>query len=161
MRRRRTVSRRASPWALGHPWERLRGAIGPRLSIPFRQGTLHLITLALILLTLSLLVSFVNQVIQSARLETQRVALATEVARIEQENTQYLGAVEFAESDVSVERIAREQLGMAREGDVVILPQMQVPTPVPAAAAAKASLTVPETPNWELWWTALFPAPAP
>lgn len=115
----------------------------------------------MLLLIALLAVNFVGQVLQGARLESRRAELEAEVARIKAENKVLEGAVEFTESDVYAERIAREQLGYAREGDIVIfareapaspLPAETVETPAPEAAP-------PPIENWRLWWLALFPPP--
>lgn len=109
-----------------------------------------------------LIVNFIGQVLQSARLEDQRAQLESEVASLRDENADLKGAVEFAESDVNVERISREQLGYAREGDVVLLPQAPLATVAPAAdtAAAPVSEAAPAAPafsNPQRWWEAFFP----
>ncbi len=127
------------------------------VTLPFRRGGAYLVTLALALLTLSLLINFGSQVLLSTRLEARRLALATEVADLEAENRQLEGAVQFAESDANVERVAREQLGYTREGDVVVLPQFPLPTPTPAPLPAQESVVVIGEPNWQSWWYAFFP----
>ncbi len=122
-----------------------------------RRSGLHLVMVGLLVLTLSLLVNFVHQVVQSARLEAQRVALEREVAQLHADTDELQGAVEFAESDVYVERVAREELGYAREGDVVLVPQgAATPTALPAAAPLEPLAPEPPPPNWQGWWDALF-----
>lgn len=160
MRRRQTVrSRRFAKGLPGQLLVRLRIAPLARLRAPLKWSGVHLVTLALVVLTLSLLVNFGSQVIQSARLEARRAELAAEVAQLEAEKRLLEGAVAHAESDVHVERVAREQLGYAREGDTVLLPQMPLSTPVPTATPAPALPTPAPDPNWQRWWSALF-APA-
>lgn len=113
--------------------------------------------LIMAVLIVMLLVNFGTQVVQSARLESNRAALQAEVDRLRYETMQLEGAVEFAESDVNVERVAREQLNYAREGDQVILPQVTLP---PAAPAPEAIAPLPEpavVPNWQRWYQVLFP----
>jgi cell division protein FtsB len=106
-----------------------------------------------------LLVSFVNQVIQSANLEAQRAELEAEVVELQRNNEQLSAAVDYAESDVNVERIAREQLGYAREGDVVVLPQLVAPTAAPTPLPAlSSSAAPPPRANLLRWWDALFAA---
>lgn len=128
--------------------------------------TIGLAALMLILIGL-LVVNFVGQVVQSARLESRRAALEAEVAAMEAENARLAGLVAYTESDVYVERVARSQLSYAREGDVVILPQLVEPTATPAAeeAAPLAEEAPPAQPtpvaNWRLWWEAFFPADTP
>lgn len=118
---------------------------------------------ALMLIFIGLLVAnFVGQILQSAALEARRDELAAEVAALEADNATLRGAVEFTESDVYIERVAREQLGYAREGDVVILPR-ELPPAAPAAPATSeepAAPAAPATPNWRLWWRAIFPPAA-
>ncbi|MFQ3663160.1 MAG: septum formation initiator family protein [Chloroflexaceae bacterium] len=110
-----------------------------------------------------LTVNFVGQVVQAARLESRRAELEAEVARIKAENAVLEGAVAFTESDVYAERIAREQLGYAREGDIVIFPRQApvLPQPPPDADADPSALTPARVENWWLWWLALFPPPGP
>jgi len=145
-------------------------AAGPgvfgRLAALARSGSGGLISLGLGAVMLALIgllsANFVGQVMQSARLETQRAALQAEVDQIRAENRQIEAAVAFAESNVNVERIAREQLGYARDGDTVILPQLTAPTPAPTPAPNSPTLNqappTPPAPNWMRWWGAFFPA---
>jgi cell division protein FtsB len=109
-----------------------------------------------------LIANFVGQVMQSARLEDSRAALQAEVERLQAEQLTLQGAVAYAESDVNVERIAREQLGYAHDGDTVILPQLIAPTPAPVVAPAPAATPAPALAppsNVRRWWDAFFPAP--
>jgi cell division protein FtsB len=120
-----------------------------------RRWGVHLATLAMALLTLSLLFNFTQQVIQSANLEAERAALEAEVAQLRAENTRMEAAAEHAESDAYVERIARERLGYARAGDIVILAQRP---PEPETPAEPEDLAPPPplapAPNWQGWWDA-------
>jgi cell division protein FtsB len=127
------------------------------------RSALSLALGALMLVFIGLLVAnFIGQIMQAAALEARREELAAEVAQMEADNATLRGAVEFSESDVYIERVAREQLGYAREGDVVILPR-ELPAAAPAAPAADeqpAAPAAPAEPNWRLWWQALFPPAA-
>jgi cell division protein FtsB len=127
------------------------------LTLPLRRSGVHLVTLALVLLTISLLINFGGQVLQATRLEARRTSLATEVAQIEAENQDLQGAVEYAESNANVERVAREQLGYTRAGDTVLLPQFPAATPTPTAAPPDALPPPAQEPNWRQWWGAVFP----
>jgi len=169
MRRRAShATRRLLDLSLPRSARRAAGALGPQLQGLLRAGGRGLLSLGaglLILVLIGLLVAnFVGQVIQSARLEENRVALEAEVARLTAENTDLEGAVAYAESDVNVERIAREQLGYARAGETVLLPQMPTavspaePAPVPAPPSAAPA---PAQPNWQRWWHAFFPPTQP
>ncbi len=135
-----------------------------RLAALARSGGRGLASLLLGAVMLSLIglliANFVGQVMLSARLEAQRAALAAEVEQIRAENQQLEAAVDFAESDANVERIAREQLGYARDGDTVLMIQTPPPlptTPPPDAPVLNPAPPDPPAPNWQRWWVAFFP----
>lgn len=110
-------------------------------------------------LSLWMLASFVGQVLTSAQLERRRDALKAEIARIEAENAALAAEVAYAESPAYAERIAREQLGYAREGDTVILPTFPDVTPTPAAPTPAPLPTAAPRSNLQGWAAALFPTP--
>lgn len=148
----------------GSSWmRRLRDSLVASIQVPLKRSGTHIVALVMLLLMLSLVIHFVNQVLQSAHLEAEREALATEVAQLEAENQQLLGAVEYVESDLYVERIAREELGYAREGETVVLPNFVEPTPTPPPSTPEVSLLPPPTPqpNWQGWWESFFPEGQP
>ncbi|MFO7167346.1 MAG: septum formation initiator family protein [Chloroflexota bacterium] len=126
---------------------------------PRRLGSsgARIVAIGMVVLSLWMLASFVGQVITSAQLERRREALEAEIERIEAENAALEAEVAYAESPAYAERIAREQLGFAREGDTVILPTFPEVTPT-AAAPTPAPIPSP-TPraNWRGWVDALFP----
>jgi cell division protein FtsB len=144
----------------GTAWmRRLRDSLTACIQVPLKRSGTHIVALVMLLLMLSLVIHFVNQVLQSAHLEAERAALATEVAQLEAENQQLLGAVEYVESDLYVERVAREELGYAREGETVVLPRFVEPTPTPLPATPAVPLLPSPTPqpNWQGWWESFFP----
>ncbi len=157
MRRRTRPSPRAGSPAISAVVARLYQGLLSALTAPLRRSGTYLVTLALALLTLSLLINFGGQVLQSTRLEARRVSLATEVAQLEAENRALESAVEYAESNVNVERVAREQLGYTREGDIVILPQFPAAVPTPTAVPPEVVSLPVRPPNWQQWWSAFFP----
>jgi cell division protein FtsB len=140
------------------------GMIAGRIATMARSGGRGLLSIGLgaimVALIGLLIANFVGQVMQSARLEDSRIALQAEVDQRKAEQQVLKGAVAYAESDVNVERIAREQLGYARDGDTVILPQIAAPTPAPTPALAPTLAPAPApASNVRRWWDAFFPAP--
>ncbi len=86
---------------------------------------------------------------------------ANEALRIQIE--QLKAEAEYRESDAYVEQAAREQLGMAREGETVLLPTVVIPaspTPVPMTKAAPPTAASATLPNYQRWWRAFFPEDA-
>ncbi len=159
MRRRRPAAqKRSTILRLGYLGRRPLSVLAGKSRPPLKNGAIHIVTLLLALLTFSLMVNFVGQVILSARLESQIEAKATEVAQLEDEIVYLQASVAHAESDVYVMQIAREQLFMAFPHDTVLLLQNpQIPSTEPAETPA--ALPPPQLqPNWEQWWQALFPA---
>lgn len=135
-------------------WKQVVSAFSQFWNVPLKRSGMHLATVVLVLLTVSLLINFINQVLQSAHLEEKQITLATEVAQLQAENLVLEGAVEYAESDMHVERVAREQLGYAREGDIVVLPQIILTTPTPTNTLPQVLPTPTPRPNWQRWWDA-------
>lgn len=68
----------------------------------------------------------------------------------------------YRESDAYAELAAREQLGMARLGETVLLPTMVTPPlPQPSTDAAAMQPLAPSDatpPNYQRWWYAFFPS---
>ncbi len=129
------------------------------------RGALALGLAALIVAFISLLlVNFVQQVIQAAVLDARYATLSAEVAELKATNDQLATAVAYSESPAYVERIAREQLGYGREGDVVIRPYL-APTSQSSVEPGLANDAPPRpersVENWRLWWWAFFPPEPP
>ena len=114
-------------------------------------------TLVLLSLALWSLIGFIGQVITSAQMERRKQELQAENAQIEAENEHLKAQVAYAESPVYADRIAREQLGYAREGDTVILPTFPESTTVAIAPTPVPLPTSTPEPNWRGWVQAFFP----
>lgn len=115
----------------------------------------------MVVLSLWMMASFVGQIMTGAQLEQRRAALIAENARIEATNRALLDQVEYAESPAYAEQIAREQLGLAAEGDIVVLPTFE---DRPASEATPTPIALPApTPqlNWRAWIEALTAGDAP
>lgn len=141
---------------------KLRSPIAPQTLA--RWGT-RLVLLALLAVACGLMVGFVRMTWTRHQLTQARL----EQAAINQEqrahNAALKGEAEYRESDVYAEQAAREQLGMARDGETVLLPTVVAPavqppqvapTTGPAVAMVELALAAP-TPNYQRWWRALFP----
>ena len=162
MRRRlQHATRRLVPRPIVDRFRGLGQALARMLKAPIRaaQGSLTTFSLMVVMLAFigGLGVTFVNQILIDVRLQERRAELQQEVADLEATNSELTAALDFARSDVNVEQLARDQLGMAREGDIVILPNIALPEPTAAPAPPPVPLAAPaREPNWQRWYQTLF-----
>ncbi len=126
-----------------------------------------LLLLVMLFLAGSLLLGFVERAWQEHQLNRAIERQRAQNAQQQERNDRLKGAAEFAESDVAAEQAARERLGMAREGETVLLPTVVLPPPpTPAPAAAPIDVAeLPESdelarsePNVVRWMHAVFPS---
>lgn len=122
--------------------------------------------IGLLCLSVVLMIGFVRMTWTRHQLNQQIAEQRVINEEKRQEVDSLKGEAEFRKSDVYVERAAREQLGMARDGETVIMPNI-VDAPAPSVApstaprpSAAAETVAPEAqPNYARWWQAFFPAP--
>jgi cell division protein FtsB len=123
-----------------------------------RLVLLLLVSLASVLLLSFVRMTWMERQINQALVQQREANEALRI-KIEQLKTE----AEYRESDAYVEQAAREQLGMAREGETVLLPTVVIPAssaPMPTIAA-EAPMAKPATPpNYQRWWRAFFPEEA-
>ncbi len=128
-----------------------------------------LVLLGLLVLAGGLMIGFVRMAWQEHQINRQIEQQQAENTAQAEQNLKLKGQADFAESDVAVEQAARERLGMARDGDTVLLPTVVIPpTPTPAPPAAGAGINGAAVPsddrsqarsNAVRWFKALFPGP--
>ncbi|GIV97138.1 MAG: hypothetical protein KatS3mg057_1795 [Herpetosiphonaceae bacterium] len=136
---------------------RLRAIRRPTL----RRGWLRWLGLRLVWLGLAALMvyfvfNFVSTSLELSKLDAQIAEREAENAMLAAENERLKGELEYVESDAYVERAAREQLGMAREGETVIIPQVIPREPAPLLSPTPLPLQQGRgVPNWRRWIDAL------
>ena len=129
-----------------------------------RTGVLVLL-LALLFLAGGLLVGFVQMAWQEHQINRAIEHQQAQNAKQRERNRRLQGAAEFAESDVAAEQAARERLGMAREGETVLLPTVVLPPAPTVAPTATVPGEAPVPPAAQVetnalrWFRALFPGP--
>ena len=131
-----------------------------------RMGV-SLLLIIMLFLAGSLLLGFVQRAWQEHQLNRATERQSAQNAQQRERNNRLKGAAEFAESDVAAEQAARERLGMAREGETVLLPTVVLPPPPPTPAPAATPIDVAELPatgelarsepNVVRWMHAVFP----
>ncbi len=130
-------------------------------------GRLVLLTLGV--LAVGLLVGFVRMTWAEHKINQESAQQLAANEAQQQRNAALKGEAEFRESGMYAEQAAREQLGMARDGDTVLLPTVVIPAASPPAPPPAANPSEPQvvlaatsasTPNYQRWWRALFPGTA-
>lgn len=127
----------------------------------------RLVLLTLMLLAGGLLIGFVRMTWAEHKInqESEQQLAVNEAQK--QRNAALKGEAEYRASDMFAEQAAREQLGMARDGETVLLPTVVLPAPSAAPPPPSSeNIAVPEpapdplieaAPNYQRWWQALFP----
>jgi cell division protein FtsB len=125
----------------------------------------RLVLLTLVVLAGGLLIGFVRMTWNEHKInqESQQQLAANEAQR--HRNQILKGEAEFRESPMYAEQAAREQLGMARDGEMVLLPTVVLPAPAVVPQPSAAPVVVPalgeplpqDMPNYQRWWQSLFP----
>ena len=104
--------------------------------------------------------AFVEQLTLAQELRGEQGKLEVMVATREARRGALTATLAYVQSDEYVEEWAREELKMARPGEVVLIPVVSAegdePEGAPAEAADDRELDVPERPFWIVWWEALF-----
>ena len=142
----------------------------PISSQSFTRWVGRLVLLTLGVLAIGLLVGFVRMTWAEHKINQESAQQEAANEAQKQRNAALKGEAEFRESGMYAEQAAREQLGMARDGETVLLPTVVLPAasqpapPPPAANAAAPEIMLVSTsasaPNYQRWWQALFPGPA-
>jgi len=125
---------------------------------------LYLISGGIGLIAAWVAVGFIGQVTTGAQLERRVMAYRAEITAIAATNTAIARMVQYAASPAYAERVARETLGYAREGDAVLLPArlQRAATPTATIAAepepppGDAGSLVRLRPNWQRWLDVLL-----
>lgn len=108
----------------------------------------RLISLIILAIGLFLIVNLTRSIWQLLRAGDRIKQAEEQVAQIRLKNDELKKRLAEVQSPAYLEKIAREKLGLAKEGEVVvILPPYQPPSP-PAGGE--------NLPNWEKWWKLFF-----
>lgn len=140
----------------------LRGRARRWLAATFPGGGRTLASLGLIaillIMTGGMAVNLINQIVIARHLERELAAATEQVASLQATTQALAERLEYERSDAAAEEWARA-LGLARDGDVVIIPERvpaSAPPAEPVTTPAPAPLP-PPPPNWQRWWHAFFP----
>jgi cell division protein FtsB len=92
------------------------------------------------------------------RLNHEADALRAEVVALRAENIELQQQIEQARTDMAIEMIAREQLGLIKAGDhpVVLVPVASSGDAVAVAPSPTVAPPPAAPPPWRQWWDYLF-----
>ena len=128
------------------------------------RSVVGLLLFVLLVLGGGLLLGFGRMAWQEHQINRAIAQQESQNAQQAERNQRLKGQADYTESDVAAEQMARERLGMAREGETVLLPTVVLPpasTALPEGeptATPSVAESAPDT-NAARWFRALFPGP--
>jgi len=109
-----------------------------------------------VILALVSLTSIAQRIATVQRLEKDLLTATAVYGQVDATHVYLQTQIARATAGLDFDAAIREQAGMAREGDEVIIP-VPVGTPHPEATQAVAAGTpTPPPPPWEVWWRLFF-----
>ncbi len=110
-----------------------------------------------------ILLAFLGRALENYRLEQRALAVKQEIKALEDQNKELKELVAYMSSDAYVEKVAREELLLAKPGETVLLPvpvtkpltPSPADTPRPSPTYETNPASSPE-PRWTRWWRLFF-----
>lgn len=113
------------------------------------HAPIQTIRIAVALISLGLAISAGRTIVELWQRRDVVGVRKQELARIQAENMSLQDKLRDMGSDAYVEKVARDQLGMIKEGEtIVMLPE--------GAVQGKGSGEDASMPNWKKWWSLFF-----
>lgn len=129
-----------------------------------RLSSVQIMFAVILSVGLMLALQFSSRIQEDRDLQRIHDQVVQEIEFLEQQQEDLMEELNYVRSDAYVERWARDEGKMIREGEVLVLPQPlessieAEPTPV---TFVDFETTPPEPENWELWWALFFDSPPP
>lgn len=113
------------------------------------RSPIHTIRISVALISLGLAISAGRTIVELWQRRDVVDVRKRELAKIQAENNTLQDKLKDMGSDAYVERVARDQLGMIKEGEtIVMLPE--------GAVQGRESGEEKNIPNWKKWWSLFF-----
>ena len=114
----------------------------------------RVIVVALVVILVLLLMDFNQRMVLLTRMRSQEEVLEQEYSQLQLTRDALETQIAFANSDLAVEKWAREEGGMVQEGDIpiILLPPSD---PVPTKAPEQTTI-VDEVEKWQIWQELFF-----
>ena len=129
-----------------------------------RFTTVQVIVAVILTLGLLLTLNFSSRIQLDRELQAIHAGVRSEIDALDREQAALVKQLSYVKSDAYVEYWARDEGKMARDGEVLILPQgiaSPVETVKTKTPLVDVVTTLPEPENWELWWALFFDSPPP
>ena len=127
---------------------------GPAVEMKKILKDKRIIVVALVIILVFLLVDFNQRMVLLSRLRSQEKSLMQKYSQLESTRIALETQIAFANSDQAVEKWAREEAGMAQEGDIPIVllpPSSPISTPIPESTSV-----VDKVEKWQIWQELFF-----
>ncbi len=114
----------------------------------------RIIVVGLVIILVFLLLDFNQRMVLLTKMRRQEKELNQEYSQLQSTHIALETQIVFANSDLAVEKWAREEGGMVQEGDIPIVllpPSEPIPTSTP-----QPSTVVDEVENWQIWQELFF-----
>ena len=112
------------------------------------------IVVALVIILVLLLMDFNQRMVLLTKMRGQQEALEQEYSYLESTRDALETQIAYSDSDLAVEKWAREEGGMVQEGDIpiILLPPSD---PVPTKASEQTTV-IDEVEKWQIWQELFF-----
>ena len=114
-----------------------------------RVSAAHVILTVTALVVVYFLVTGSFSFVRSQQLQQQQGRLEADVQQFQQRFQRLQALQEYLNSDEYIEAVARQQLGLVRQGEIGLVVISTVPSPTPIAGQGSAA-------EPELWWDILI-----
>ncbi len=119
---------------------------------------------SILAISLLLAINFSGRIAAGKRIDSERDTLDKSISTLQARATALKSQLNYVSSDAYIDKWARSEGKMVKEGEVLVIPVPGVTTPQPAPTPFVTVLTgeqQPETQNWKLWWQLFFDSPPP
>ena len=117
----------------------------------------RLLIFMLIGLCILFVISYASRRIENSRVQAEVIAMDSDIAQSQRNQAELEAQLEFVESDAYVDQVARNELGLAKPGDsvIIVLPAIENPSAEQDVEDANSLATAPQAstdlPNWRQW----------
>ncbi|NDJ63249.1 MAG: septum formation initiator family protein [Chloroflexi bacterium] len=132
---------------------------------PSQLSGIQVMFAAILSIGLILAINFSSRIAASQPLQEAHNLLQAEIERLEAEQAELTQQRDYVRGDAYVERWARDEGKLVREGEVLVVPVpgggLDAPTPAPEVRVRDAQTAPPEPEPWMVWWALFFDVAPP